>query len=106
MICAIGECYLLIAGSWEISIGATYSMGGVIAGLAMTSWEFPIWGAVIAALACGGVVGVVNGFLVQKLELPAFVATVGTQFMAKGLVQGLSLIHIFPRTDVIMDVIL
>ncbi len=90
MICAIGECYLLIAGSWDISIGATYSMGGVIAGLAMTSWEFPIWGAVIAALACGGVVGVVNGFLVQKLELPAFVATVGTQFMAKGLVQGIT----------------
>lgn len=90
MICAIGECYLLIAGSWDISIGAVYSMGGVAAGLAMTVWGLPIWLSVILALVSGGIVGALNGFLVQKLEMPAFVATVGTQFMAKGLVQGVT----------------
>lgn len=90
MICAIGECYLLISGSWDISIGAVYSLGGVIAGLAMTSLGLPIWLSIVLALICGAVIGLVNAFLVQKLDMPAFVATVGTQFIAKGLVQGIT----------------
>lgn len=90
MICAIGECYLLISGSWDISIGAVYSLGGVIAGLAMTSLGLPIWLSIVLALVCGAVIGLVNAFLVQKLDMPAFVATVGTQFIAKGLVQGIT----------------
>lgn len=90
MICAIGECYLLISGSWDISIGAVYSMGGVVAGLAMTTYGLPIWVGIILALISGAIVGLINGFLVQKIEMPAFVATVGTQFMARGLVQGIT----------------
>lgn len=90
MICAIGECYLLISGSWDISIGAVYSLGGVIAGLAMTSMGLPIWLSTVMALVAGGIIGLVNAFLVEKLEMPAFVATVGTQFIAKGLVQGIT----------------
>ena len=90
MICAIGECYLLIAGSWDISIGAVYSLGGVCAGLAMTTYGLPIWLSVILALVAGGLVGMLNGFLVQKLQMNAYIATVGTQFMARGLVQGIT----------------
>lgn len=90
MICAIGECYLLISGSWDISIGAVYSLGGVIAGLAMTSLGLPIWLSIILALVAGAIIGLINAFLVQKLDMPAFVATVGTQFIAKGLVQGIT----------------
>lgn len=87
MICAIGETYLLIAGSWDISVGAVYSLGGVMAGLLMTTYGLPIWLSVVLALLAGGVVGIVNGFLVQKLNMAPFVATIGTQYMCKGLVQ-------------------
>ena len=90
LICAIGECYLLISGSWDVSISAVYSLGGVVAGLAMTSLGLPIWLSVVLALASGAIIGLVNAFLVQKLEMPAFVATVGTQFIAKGFVQGIT----------------
>ena len=90
MICAIGECYLLIAGSWDVSIGAVYSLGGVMAGLAMTTYGLPIWLSIVLALVVGGFVGAINGFLVQKLDMPPFVATVGTQFMAKGFVSGIT----------------
>ena len=87
MICAIGETYLLIAGSWDISVGAVYTLGGVAAGLMMTTYGLPIWLSVVLALVAGGLVGVVNGFLVQKLNMAPFVATIGTQYMCKGLVQ-------------------
>ena len=105
MICAIGESYLLISGSWDISIGAVYSLGGVVAGLAMTTYGLPIWLSVVLALAVGAVVGVINGFLVQKLDMPAFVATVGTQFMAKGLVQGITRgTPVYPLPDAFLKV--
>lgn len=90
MICSIGEVYLLIAGSWDISISAVYSLGGVVAGLAMTQLGLPIWLSVVLALASGALVGVINGILVQKLEMAPFVATVGTQFVARGFVQGIT----------------
>lgn len=90
MICAIGESYLLLSGSWDISIGAVYSLGGVVAGMAMTTYGLPIWLSIVIALAAGCIIGVVNAFLVQKLDMPAFVATIGTQFIAKGLVQGVT----------------
>lgn len=90
LICAIGESYLLISGSWDISIGAVYSMGGVFAGLAMTKLGLPIWLSVVLALLSGAVIGLINAFLIEKIRIPAFVATVGTQFIAKGLVQGIT----------------
>lgn len=105
MICAIGECYLLIAGSWDISIGAVYSLGGVFAGLAMTTYGLPIWLSIIVALAAGGLVGMINGFLVQKLQMNAYIATVGTQFMARGLVQGITRgTPVYPLPDAFLPV--
>ena len=105
MICAIGECYLLIAGSWDISIGAVYSLGGVFAGLAMTTYGLPIWLSVILALVAGGLVGMINGFLVQKLQMNAYIATVGTQFMARGLVQGITRgTPVYPLPDAFLPV--
>ena len=89
MICAIGECYLMIAGSFDISISSVYTLGGIVAGLAMTAGA-PIWLSVLAALASGAVAGVMNGFFVQKLNIAPFIATLGTQFMARGVVQGIT----------------
>lgn len=90
LICATGETYLLISGSWDISIGAVYSLGGVMAGLSMSKWGLPVWLSVIIALAAGALVGVLNGFLVQKVKIAPFIATIGTQFLVRGLIQGIT----------------
>ena len=90
VVCAIGESYLIISGGLDLSIGAVYSMGGVIAGLAMTTYGMPIWLSVVLALVSGALAGVLNGILIEKLEMPPFIATTGTQFVVKGLVQGIT----------------
>ena len=38
-------------------------------------------------LLAGAVVGLVNGLLVEKLSIPAFIATLATQMFVRGLVQ-------------------
>ncbi len=88
MITSIGQAYLIIAGSWDISVGAVYSAGGVAAAALMTYYGFPIWLAVLVALLIGAVFGVFNGFLVQQIKLPPFIATMGTMYVARGLCTG------------------
>lgn len=90
VICAIGETYLFISGRMDISIGATYCMGGVVVGLAMINYNLPIWVSVIVALAAGALVGLLNAFLIENLEMPPYIATTGTQFVVRGLVQGIT----------------
>ena len=41
--------------------------------------------AILVALACGLLIGVINGFLVGKFKLPPFIATLGTMFVARGV---------------------
>ncbi|TIM01284.1 MAG: ABC transporter permease, partial [Mesorhizobium sp.] len=45
----------------------------------------PVW--VVAVLACmlGAVVGLINGVLIARFKVPAFVATLGVMYMARGL---------------------
>ena len=88
MIVSIGQAFLIIAGSWDISVGAVFSVGGVAAAALMSYYGFPIWLAVILALVIGGIFGMFNGFLVQKIKLPPFIATMGTMYAARGLCTG------------------
>lgn len=88
MIVSIGQAFLIIAGSWDISVGAVFSVGGVAAAALMSYYGFPIWLAVLLALVIGGIFGVFNGFLVQKIKLPPFIATMGTMYAARGLCTG------------------
>jgi len=88
MIVSIGQAFLIIAGSWDISVGAVFSVGGVAAAALMSYYGFPIWLAVLVALAIGGIFGMFNGFLVQKIKLPPFIATMGTMYAARGLCTG------------------
>ncbi len=44
--------------------------------------------AILAALVIGAIFGIFNGFLVQKIKLPPFIATMGTMYVARGLCTG------------------
>src|SRR5579871_1153260 len=77
LVAALGTTLVMLAGQIDISIGSVFSVCGVVAGLAVeTGWPMPL--AVTAALACGGLIGPVNGALVAGLRLPAIVVTLAT----------------------------
>ena len=48
------------------------------------------WLAVVGAVAAGALVGVVNGWLIARLGIPSFIATLGTQFFWSGMATVLS----------------
>jgi ribose transport system permease protein len=68
----------LATGVFDLSIGAVVNLTAVIAAVLMQRDNWNIWAAIVASVAVGVVIGVVNGFIVVKLRISAFIATLGT----------------------------
>ena len=84
LLIGIGQSYLLITGNIDLSIGSVVAMSAMISATLMTQGVNPLV-AILITLLCCLVVGVVNGFLVGKCQLPPFIATMGTMFVARGV---------------------
>ncbi len=105
IITAIGQAFLIIAGSWDISVGAVFSLGGVTAAALMAYYNVPIWVAIAVALIIGALVGAFNGFLVQVIKLPPFIATMGSMYAARGLCTGYTKgVSVYPLPEAFLTV--
>jgi len=80
----IGILLLLVTRDFDLSVGAGMSLVGV--GMA---WVLAQSGSialgVLTGLIIGPLVGYINGFLVTKLKMASFIATLGTLYMARSL---------------------
>lgn len=77
VVVALGLLVPLSAGVFDLSIGATISTGAVIAGWGLVEQEWSVPLAIAAAIGAGVVVGAINGFLVVKIRIDSFIATLG-----------------------------
>lgn len=93
-ILAIGMLLVVLNGGIDLSVGSTLGLSGCIAGFLMqgvTLSSFgiilypPVWAVVILTCVLGGVVGAVNGVLVAYMRVPAFVASLGVLYVARGI---------------------
>ena len=90
---AIISCGMLMAilmGEIDISVGSTVGLSAVIAATCITKLNLPIPVVVFATILTGGIVGVINGFSISYLQVPAFVATLATQCIGRGLTEILT----------------
>lgn len=86
---AIGLTFVIGAGEIDLSFPAIIAFSGFIFAVLFKEYDLG-WIAVIAALASGILVGFVNGFLVAKIGIPSFMATLATQFFWAGMATVLS----------------
>jgi len=92
-IVACGQALVIIAGGFDLSVGAVVALASVVTAktMAATSATFPgnnaiiIASGVAAGLGCGLAVGLVNGFCVAKLKVSGFVVTLGTMSATAGV---------------------
>ena len=83
-ILAAGMACAILTGGFDMSVGSTVGLSGVIAAL-LAQGDYPIVIPIAAAIGVGLLVGVLNGVLVAYLNVPAFVVTLGTQSIVRGL---------------------
>ena len=83
-IMSIGMTYIILTGNIDICVGSTMFMAGVCASLVIKVTD-NVFLTIVAALAVGVVIGVINGILVAYLNLPPMIATLGMQGLVRGL---------------------
>jgi len=67
----------LAAGAYDLSIGATINVSAVLAAWLQTNQGWSMWPAILTAVLSGVLIGVINGFIVVKLHVSSFIATLG-----------------------------
>ncbi len=80
---AIGHTYLIIAGQNDLSPGSVAAFTGVLCAT-LVSMGLPFLAAVLITLLAGAVVGIFNSWMVNKIKIEAFIATLVTQFVFRG----------------------
>ena len=80
---ALGLTYVVIAGSFDLSIGLIVTTTSIVTAMAMPTVG-PVWACVIA-LAVGSLIGSLNGLLVTYGRLSGIVVTLGMMFILGGL---------------------
>ena len=82
---AVGVAWVLLSGTFDLSTGSVAGLGAIIASTLIVKFGYPVFPSIFFALLCGAAVGLTNYFLVFKTNIPAFLATIGTMFLAKGI---------------------
>jgi ribose transport system permease protein len=80
-----GMMLLMIAGSFDLSIGSTLALAGVWSGVAVAYWHLPPEVGLLVGIAIGGVAGLINGLIVTRLGINALIATLATMTIYRGL---------------------
>jgi rhamnose transport system permease protein len=76
--------FIIVTGNIDLSIASTLGLSASLMGwLFMGGWN--IWAAAAMALAVSMLAGLLNGFLIARLKLPALVVTIGTLSFYRGL---------------------
>ncbi|MGC8527447.1 ABC transporter permease [Acidiphilium sp.] len=92
---AIGMTFVIVSGGIDLSVGSIAGLCGMIVG-ALIDVGLPVpflgvviyphaWAAVAIALAAGALIGAINGFVITRMKVAPFIATLGMLYIARGI---------------------
>ena len=84
-IIAVGEVFLLICGEIDLSPGFVFLFAPFLMHYLVDFYGWPALLAILASLAFGLFIGVVNAFFTVTVGVPSFITTFGTGFILYGL---------------------
>lgn len=85
-IAAMGQYFVIVAGEFDLSMGALVTTQVVMAGSLIGQDEGRILPVMLLMLAVGVLVGVLNGLATTLLRVPSFIVTLGMMLALSGLV--------------------
>jgi ribose transport system permease protein len=87
-IAACAVTYTIIAGNFDLSLGAIFVLSEVLGAWAAVHWG--VWWAFPVAIGSGLAMGLTNGLLVTKLRVNAFLATLASALTFGGIAVGVT----------------
>ncbi len=84
---AIGMTLVIVIRHIDLSVGYLAGSLGAIAAIALKFWHWPVFATIPMVLVVGVVAGLLTAFLVARMGIPAFVATLGGWLFYRGTLQ-------------------
>jgi ribose transport system permease protein len=89
-IAAVGMTFVILIAGIDLSAGSTITIVNIVCAFLMVKSGFSMTTAIICALLLAITIGVLNGFLVSTIRIPAIIATFATQTIFAGAAYLLS----------------
>lgn len=80
---AIGMTFVLIAGGFDLSVGGIFALAGIL--YAYLAVKMPVGLAFVLMMPFAVAIGALNGLIITRLKVNAFVATLGSGSIFSGL---------------------
>ncbi|WP_369052444.1 ABC transporter permease [Kineococcus terrestris] len=74
---ALGQTLVILTGGIDLSVGSVIAVSGMTAAAVAKANPGQVWLTVLSAMLVGLLAGSVNGFLVSRIDVPPFIATLG-----------------------------
>jgi simple sugar transport system permease protein len=87
-IIVVGVALLMIAGEFDLSVGANFAVASYVWAILMNAGVPPLIAMLIAVL-CSTILGTINGLVVVGSGLPSFIVTLGTMLAYRGIARGI-----------------
>ncbi|MET0960572.1 MAG: sugar ABC transporter permease [Psychrobacillus psychrotolerans] len=81
---AVGMTLVIVIRHIDLSVGFLAGFLGAIAAIFLTQMGVSVWITIPAILILGALIGLVNGVLIAKIGIPAFVATLAGMLIFRG----------------------
>lgn len=98
-ILVVGMAILMIGGVFDLSIGSTLALCGVVVGVLIAYAKLPPVLAILITIAVGGLAGLINGFVVTRIRINALITTLATAGIYRGITQLISGTGVAPISD-------
>jgi ribose/xylose/arabinose/galactoside ABC-type transport system permease subunit len=85
MILAVGQTLVIVSRGIDLSVASNAALSGSVMGVAYAYWAWPEPASLLVGLAAGVAVGAFNGFVITRLDVPDFIATLGTFVAVRGI---------------------
>jgi len=84
-IIAIAAALLMMGGEFDLSIGSMIAFGGMMLGIALVVWGWPLGFSLLFAFSIAILLGLINATIVMRTGLPSFIVTLAFLYILRGL---------------------
>lgn len=89
-IASIGMTFVILIAGIDLSIASIVVLVNVVCAYLMMNMGWNMWFAIIVSIVMATLIGVLNGFMVSTIGIPAIIATFASQTVFRGLAYILS----------------
>ena len=96
---AFGMTFVILLGGIDLSVGSVIAVTGCVSAGMITWVGLPVPVGILTGILCGTLVGALNGIIISRTTIPAFIVTLATMNIGRGIAR----IYTHAQTIAVLD---